>query len=238
MPHGGQHPAHLPVAALVDGQLDLGAAAALPRLAGRTCQADVFGGPSRAVFQMDAAPQAVQRVRGRDAPDRGAIGLGDVVARVGQLEQKVAVIRKKDQPLAVGVQPPDGAQHRLAADVHQLGHEFARMRVRPGRDDAARLVEGDVVAPERRTDGPAVEGHFVGLQIDFRPQFGHDRAVNPDAALGDPHLARPPRADSGARERFLQTLDHRLSSLPVSQKPRPPARPVSSAVSGRRSPSP
>jgi len=69
MAHGGQHPAHLPVAAFVDGQLDLGAAAALPRLAGRTRQADVLGGPGRAVFQMDTAPEPVQRVWAGDAPD-------------------------------------------------------------------------------------------------------------------------------------------------------------------------
>ncbi len=69
MTHGGQHPAHLPITAFVDGQLDLGAAAAFARLTGRAGQADVFGGPSRTVFQMDTAPEPVQRVWAGDAPD-------------------------------------------------------------------------------------------------------------------------------------------------------------------------
>ena len=117
MPDGGQHPAHLPVAALVDGQLDLAHPAAVHVLFAAQ-QADVLGGAGQAVVEHDPLPQTRQRVGVGDALYLRPVGLGDVVARVGQLEQEVAVVGQEDQPLAVGVQPAHGPQHRLAADVH------------------------------------------------------------------------------------------------------------------------
>ena len=112
-----QHPAHLPVAALVDGQLHLGRAAAV-RVLLAAQQADVLRRSGQAVVEHDSLPQTRQRVGAGDALHLRSVGLGDMVARVAQLEQEVAVVREENQPLAVGVQPAHGPQHRLAADVH------------------------------------------------------------------------------------------------------------------------
>ena len=113
----GHHPAHLPVAALVNRQLELrlpGAAFVL--LASQ--QPDILGRLRHTVVQHDSAPQTLQGIFAGNAGNRDPVGFRDMVALVRHLKQKVAIIGQKDQAFAVGVQTPDRAQHRLAADVH------------------------------------------------------------------------------------------------------------------------
>ncbi len=117
MADGGQHPAHLPVAALVDGQLHLPDPAPAHILLA-TQQPNILGGSGQAIIKHDPLPKTRQRVGVRDALHLRPISFRDMVTWVGQLEQKVAVIRKEDQPLAVGVQSAHGPQHRLPADVY------------------------------------------------------------------------------------------------------------------------
>ena len=110
---GGEHPAHLPLAALKDGQFDFG----LRLLFGvrfvtgldHPPDVDVFGGRGGAVVEHQALRQPRQGGLVRDAAHDGAVRLGDVVLRVGQMVQKVAVVGQKDQAVRVGVQPPDRA---------------------------------------------------------------------------------------------------------------------------------
>ncbi len=111
------HPAHLPVAAFVNGQLHFPLPGSV-RVLLAAQQADVLSGLGHAVVEHDAAPQAPQRIVAGNAGHRNPVGFGDMVARVGHLKQKVAVIRQKDQAFAVGIQAPDGTQHRLSADVY------------------------------------------------------------------------------------------------------------------------
>ncbi len=128
MADSGQHPSYLPVAALVNGQLQLARARAVYVLLAPQ-QADVLGGTGQAVFEHDALPQTRQGIRTGDALDLHPVGLGDVVARVGQLEQEVAVIGQEDQPVAVGIQPAHRPQHRLPTDVYQVRHQPPRVGV-------------------------------------------------------------------------------------------------------------
>ena len=211
---GGEHPAHLPVAALVDGQLDLSDAGPVYVLLAAQ-QADVFGRASQAVFQHDPFAETRQGVGIRNALHLDPVGLGDVVARVGQLEQEVAVVGQEDQALAVGVQAAHGPQHGIAADVNQFCHQPPGMRVGARRDDPAWLVQGEVVAPAGRAHDASVKLDSVRFRVYLRPQFGHDQAVDADAPLGDPLLTRPPGTDPGGGEHFLQSLGHKKSSLPL-----------------------
>ena len=210
MAERGHHAAHLPVAAFVNGQLDIG----LPAGAVGAClapqQPDILGRPGQAVVEHDAPAQALQSVFGRDAGDGNAVRFRDMVARVGQLEQKIPVIREEDQPLAVGIQPPDRPQHRLAADVHQIRDHLPGVAVRVGarRDYSLRLVHREVVALQRRPHDPVVEQNLIGFRVGFRAKLGHGQSVNFDPALGDPRFARPPRADPGGGEHFLQPFFH------------------------------
>ena len=59
------------------------------------------------------------------------------------------------------------------------------------RDNAARLVDSDIVALARLPDKPIIEHDLIRVQVYFSPEFGHDMAVDADAALSEPRLARP-----------------------------------------------
>ena len=222
MADGGQHPAHLTVPALVNGQLHFADPAAV-HVFFAAQETDVFRRAGQAVLQHDSFSQTRQGIGIGDALHLRPVGFGDMVARVRELEQEVAVIREKNQPVAVGIQAAHRPQHRLAPDVHQVRHKPPGMRVRAGRDHAARLVQGKVVALPGGAHDPPVELDLIRLQVHLCPQLGHDLTVNADAALGDPLLARPPGPDPGGGERFLQSLGHRLSSLLRSPATKPPA---------------
>jgi len=126
---GGQHPAYLPVASLVDGQFHLAHPAAVHILFAAQ-QADVLGRPGQAVVEHDPLPQTPQCVGVGDALHLRPVSLGDMVAWVGQLEQEIAIIGQEDQPLAVGIQPAHRPQHRLPTDVHQIRHKPSGVGVR------------------------------------------------------------------------------------------------------------
>ena len=117
-----QHPTHLPVAALVDSQFHLALARAVYVLLA-TQEADVLGGAGQAVFEHDPLPKTRQGIGIGDALHLHPVRFGDMVARVGQLEQEVAIIGQEDQPVTVGVQAAHGPQHRLAANIHEVGHQ-------------------------------------------------------------------------------------------------------------------
>ena len=91
MAERGHHAAHLPVAAFVEGQFQFRLpGGALVLLASQ--QADVLRRLCHAVVQHDAAPQTPERVVAGNAGNRNPIGFRDMVARMGHLEQKVAII--------------------------------------------------------------------------------------------------------------------------------------------------
>ena len=102
------HAAHLPVAAFVNRQLKLRLAAGAVWIWLAAQKADVLGRPRHAVIEHDPPAQALQSVFAGNAGDGNPVGLRNMVARVGQLEQKIAVIGEENQSFAVGVQTPDG----------------------------------------------------------------------------------------------------------------------------------
>jgi len=82
MPDSGQHPAHLPVASLVDGQFHLAHPTTVHVLFAAQ-QADILGGAGQAVVEHDPLPQTRQRVGIGNALHLRPVSLGDMVARVG-----------------------------------------------------------------------------------------------------------------------------------------------------------
>ena len=206
---GGQHPPHLPVAALENGQFDFRrplpslTRLGVSRRAKGTDDADTLGGRRHPIFQQHTLGKTGQRGGVGDARDGGAVGLGNVVAGVSQAVQELAIIGQKDQPLAVGVQTPDGPQQGLALEVHQVRDDARGVDVGAGADDAARLVQGDIITLVRKDDRPAVKRDLVRAGVNLRSQLGHDLTVHPHPPLLDPGLARAPRADAAGGEHFL-----------------------------------
>ena len=202
---GGQHSPHLPVAPLIYGQFDFRRPFALLtfRRAEGADDSHSLGGGRRAVVQGHAARQTAQVVGIGDARDRGAVGLGDVVARVGQSVQELAVIGQENQSIAVGIETAHGAQQGLVLKVHQVGDDARGVDVGAGADDSARLVQGNIIPLFGLDDGAAVERHLVRLRVNLRTQLGHDLAVHPHPPLLNQGLARATRADAGGGEHFL-----------------------------------
>ena len=128
MADGGEHPADLTVATFIEGQLQLGH----PGPAGvflAAYQADILRGACHTVVQQNALADSLQ-IRGIGYTlHRDSVSLRDMITRVRQLKQKIAVVGQKDQSFTVGVETPHGPQHRLPADVYEFRHETPRMRV-------------------------------------------------------------------------------------------------------------
>jgi hypothetical protein len=123
---------------------------------------------------------------------------------MGQAIQKIAVVREENQALAVRIQPPDRAQHRLALQFNQVCDHARGMNIRTGADHAARLVEGNIVTLARLKHRPPIEKDFVLRRVHLGSQFRHDPSVHTDSPIKDPLFACAPRADAGGGERFLQ----------------------------------
>lgn len=128
MAQGGEHAANLTVTALENRQFDFRLPHPVHPIALMTAaKSDILCRLGRAVFKVDPSAQDVQGFLGRNAADLRPIGFRDMVARVGQTVQELAIVGQKDQSFRVNVQSPDRAQHRLVAQVHQIRHEACGM---------------------------------------------------------------------------------------------------------------
>jgi hypothetical protein len=170
MADGLQHPPHLPLAALVDGDLDPIRGQPLdPRRGGA------------AIVELDAVAQGLQRVlpHGR-APDLGVVGARDLEARMREPVRERAVVGEQDQPGGIGVEPPDRIEAAGAGD--ERDDRGPSLGVLDGGDDAARLVHG--------VDGALAAGHADGFAVDRHLHAAVDVARGvADHLVADAHAA-------------------------------------------------
>ena len=104
MADGREHPLDLVLAALVEDELDATAAeAARPRRR------------RRAVVELDAVAQPLQRLFVRVAFDLGDVRLLDAVARMGEPVRELPVVREQQRAGRVRVEPSDRDDARLVA---------------------------------------------------------------------------------------------------------------------------
>ena len=177
-----QRAPNLAIAALADRHLQRGPRAAAPD--------DPHLGRARAPLgQPHAAAQPPQVVRRNVAGHGGHVGLGHFVARVGQAVGKETVIRHQQQALGIGVEPPHREEARLRVVLHQVDRPRAAGRVEVRAHDTLRLVQEPVLGALRMQARP-VEANVLRLGVGLGPEFGHDPAVDHDAAGGDDGLAR------------------------------------------------
>ena len=206
---GGEHPAHLTVAAFKNCQLDLRLPGPIGSIAFAVtlvtpAKAHILGGLSRTVFQVDATAQNIQRLLCGNAAHFRPVRFRDMVTRVCQAIQKLAIVGEKNQAFRIDIQPPDRAQHRLIAQIHEVRDEAGGVGVLQRRHHSARLIQRDIVPLARNLYWPTVESDPVDIQVHFRAQLSDDLPVNFDPTLGDPRLAGAARADPGGCERFLK----------------------------------
>src|SRR5665811_940106 len=97
------HAPHLVIAPLADDQLDLG-----------TAQAPRLGRRGRPVLELHTAGQGLELASIGRFGQAGAVGLGHLVARVGQAVGQSTVVGEQDQAGRVGVETADRIQPRLS----------------------------------------------------------------------------------------------------------------------------
>ena len=168
----------------------------------------------RAVVQFDSRLQPLAQPTRHRPGHRGQIRLGHLVGRMHQPVRQLAVVGQQDQPLGVGVQPPDVKEVLVAA--HPVFHQVADARpapvVRHGRMHAPRLVQRQV-HQRLVEDHPAPSTRITDAAgIHPGAQFGHHLPVDLDAAVDDQLLGDPPRRNSRLGQHLLQanpfSLDH------------------------------
>jgi hypothetical protein len=185
MPDGVAHALDLPLAALVNGDLQLvGLEAGHPGRGGAT------------VLEVHPLSEGVQgplvdRRVGHPHP----VGLVDLEARVGQAVGERAVVGEQDEPAGVDVQAPDGVQ--AARSGHERDHGGPPMRIAGRGDDPRGLVEQvhDRVGGGRHR--PAVHRDLVLIGLDVRGRIGDRRSVDLDPLGADDLLRGPAGGHSG-----------------------------------------
>jgi hypothetical protein len=131
MAYGLEHPPHLPVAALVQNELD-----PTTTQAANTCR----GGS--AVLELDALGQLAQDGVGRLALDVGDVRLLDAVARMREPVRKHAVVGEEQRARGVGVEAAD--RHDPSLVPHELDDGWTALRIASSGDDSGRLVQEHV----------------------------------------------------------------------------------------------
>ena len=182
-----QQPADLAIAAFVQDDFQF---RRFPLAASDTHGSDA----GHAFRQMNAAPQPVQGLDGRASLDSRQIGLVDPVSRMGQAVRQIAVVGDQDQPFAGPVQPADREQPFVRAN--QVDHAGPPIGIPAGRDDARRLVHGEV-QPFGVGQRRSIHADQLPHRIDARAEFRDDLAIDFDATGQDQLLAFAAAADAG-----------------------------------------
>lgn len=115
-----------------------------------------------------------------------------------------AVVGEQNQPLAVGVEPPDGNEPHALRNRDELNHGLLGEPIAHRADDALGFVEREVVAPGRNRKRLPIDVDFIRREIDFGSRRRHDRAVDGDPPGGDQSFGLTPRRHPGVRQGFLK----------------------------------
>src|SRR3954465_779839 len=91
-------------------------------------------------FNFHAIPQALDLDRLYPASNQDLILFLNSITRVGEAEREVAVVREKQQPRSIGIEPADRVQTNApllkVASLDHVKHRRATVGVLRGRDNA------------------------------------------------------------------------------------------------------
>jgi hypothetical protein len=193
-----QQAPHLVVLALVEGQLQ-------PRVLLGLQDADAVDGEHLAL-DADAAAQALERLRVRDAVDLGLVDARHLVAGMGDALRELAVVGEEDQAFGGHVQAP----HRKQAGHgrNEVHHRRPLLRVEPRGHVPLGLVEQEVHGGGGRLHAHAVHADVVAGGVGLAAERLHRQPVDGDPALDDCRLGGAAGGDAGAREDLLEALFH------------------------------
>jgi hypothetical protein len=136
--------------------------------------------------------------------DPDVVDLPYAVARMGQPEGHVPVVRQEKSSLGINVEPPDGIDpdREMGQEVHD---RRPSERVLDADDPAGRFVEEDEDGPFLFVpDELAAGDDLIARSVDLLAQLLDDGAVDADPALDDDAVRLAPRADPGVGQELVQ----------------------------------
>lgn len=198
-----EHPAHNPVAPLVDDDAHNGA---VFNVANRSHHLRL-----RALaIDDDAATKPLQRRRRGMPIQQRLVLFVDHVARVHHAVSDKAVICEQQETFGLAIQPT--YRHDALAGLHEIHDRIAPALIGGGRDITARLVQQDVAVSLRRDDFP-VDFNLLRRGINPRAELSDHLSIDADAPLNNERLGFSSRCNAGSRNDTLQSF-HALPFLP------------------------
>ena len=195
--HRLAHSAHLPVASLVQDDLDLGP------LGSRVPDPDLAGRADGARLELNALAQATDlRPVGRPVEPH-AVELPHPVARMHEVVGELAIVGGDDQAAGLGIEPADREQARPGRQ--QRAHGRSSLGIVERRDDPDRLVDHHVA--ERGAPGDRASVHLDAVAVGYHVGAGllDHGAVDPHRAGLDQRIALASRSDAATGEQLVET---------------------------------
>ncbi|SIJ35147.1 Uncharacterised protein [Mycobacteroides abscessus subsp. abscessus] len=155
------------------------------------------------VVEFDAGLEPGARILGDLPLDLREVGLGDLVAGMGEAVGQLPVVGEQDEALGVGVEASD-VEDPLGAVADVVAEVLAPLGVLHRRDDPGGLVEREVDLLRARRDPQGVDVDRLGLRIDAGAELGDDVPVDLDPSVEDELLARATGPQPRLGEDLLQ----------------------------------
>jgi len=155
------------------------------------------------VLEPDAAAKARKDVLPGRAAHLHLVDARDGVTRMEERRGERPVVREKQEPGRVHVEPSDGIEPVRGAD--ERGDRRTALGVAQRAHDAARLVEDDR-PPRADADRVAVDRDPIDTWVRPPTQLAHDGAVHRDTAGADQVLRGAPGRDARGAQDLLEPL--------------------------------
>ena len=133
-----------------------------------------------------------------------AILLLHLVARVGELVGQLAIIGKQQETLAIDIKPAHGID--AGGDIDQIDHCRATLGVIHRRDHANGLIQHQVGAGRRLTDGLAINLNHILTEIHPGTGLLNHTAIHRHATGGNHAFTVATRRDARTSEHLLQAF--------------------------------
>lgn len=191
-----EHPSHLAVPPFSDRDLDEARdRASIEQPNGRRL--------GRALLELHAAGEQLERPRRNGSPDLGDVGLGHFEAGMREVQGEVAVVREEQRSFGVDVEAAD--RPHVYRRVDEIDHGRATLRIVGASDHTYRLVQQVVRELCAERDTRTIYLHYILILVDTLPEVSAP-SVDPDPPLLDHLFDRPAGADAGPSQNLLQAL--------------------------------
>ena len=205
-----EHPAHLPVTAFVQRQID-------DRTFARHGDDAQLRRRSPLSVEGYSFAQSLYRLRFETATQRCAIDFINAESRMRQCVRQIAVVGEQQQSRGIVIEPTYRHQSRrlrAAATADELVCGSSSFGIAHGRHEAGGFVQHEHFALRHYDRTPVDRDAVVGF--DLRAELAHDASVDANFSSQNQLLRRATRSDSGKCEIALQSHGE-SETRPLSQ---------------------